>query len=436
MHVPGKRLKSPLTQAAEVSYDSDTRLHVCDKRTRVRFLVDTGSVFSLLPRVAYQRAVQRQPLTLHAANRTEIATYGDITMDLHIGLRRDLPCKLIIADVPHAILGADFLTEHRLLVDVGGKKLLDTLTGLSTTGSLGQAPVHSVTTIESLDHPDSQFTHRYSALLEEFADVFEPSSGPVQPPGLPVKHSIVTTGPPVVERPRRLVGERLSAAKQVFADLLEQGIIRPSNSQWASPLHLVPKKDGSWRVTGDYRRLNACTIPDRYPLPIIEDLLQESQGNVFSTVDLQKAFYQIPIAQEDIEKTAVTTPFGLYEFLGTSLGLRNAAQSMQRTMDHVLRKLPFVKVYIDDLFVASSSHEEHLDHLRQLFETLRAANLKINRGKCTFGKPQVLYLGYLVSQHGFQPPPSRVEAIKLYPRPEATTQLRSFLGILNSYNFV
>uniref|UniRef100_A0ABD2WD53 Reverse transcriptase domain-containing protein n=1 Tax=Trichogramma kaykai TaxID=54128 RepID=A0ABD2WD53_9HYME len=124
--------------------------------------------------------------------------------------------------------------------------------------------------------------------------------------------------------------------------------------------------------------MNAVSVPERYPLPIIEDLLQESSEKVFSTVDLQEAFYQILVAEQDIEKTAVTTPFGLFEFLGTSLGLRNSAQTMQRTINHVLRKLPFAKAYVDDIFVASNSHAEHFKHLRQLFETLHKANLKIN----------------------------------------------------------
>uniref|UniRef100_A0ABD2VXS4 Reverse transcriptase domain-containing protein n=1 Tax=Trichogramma kaykai TaxID=54128 RepID=A0ABD2VXS4_9HYME len=146
------------------------------------------------------------------------------------------------------------------------------------------------------------------------------------------------------------------------------------------------------RSESDNRRLNACTVPDIYPLPIIEDLLQESPGNVFSTVDLQTAFYQIPDAEEDIEKSAVTTLFGLFEFLGTSLGLSNSALSMQRTMNHILRNLPFAKAYIGDIFVSSSLHEEHLTHLWQLFTTLKEANLKLNQQKCTFGKREVLYM--------------------------------------------
>ncbi|CAB0044246.1 unnamed protein product [Trichogramma brassicae] len=170
-----------------------------------------------------------------------------------------------------------------------------------------------------------------------------------------------------------------------------------------------------------------------YPLPIIEDLLQESPGNVFSTVDLQKAFYQIPVAEEDIEKTAVTTPFGLFEFLGTSLGLRNSAQSMQRTMNHILRNLPFAKAYIDDIFVASSSHEEHLAHLRQLFTTLREANLKLNEQKCTFGRREVLYLGFQVTPDGFSPPDAKIQAIEKYAKPTDATELRRFLGMLNYY---
>ena len=251
-------------------------------------------------------------------------------------------------------------------------------------------------------------------------------------PDSPVRHSIVTTRPPIVERPRRLTGDRLTAAKAEFAMLLDRGIIWSSSSQWTSPLNLVPKKDVSLRARGDYRRLNACTIPDRYPLPVIEDL-HEVQGQVFSKVDLQRAFYRIPVAEKDIPKTAVTTPFGLFDFVGMPLGLRNSTETLQRTMDHLLRKLPFVKCYLDDLFVASQSHKENLDHLRQVLETLRAAKLKINLAKCAFGKPQIVYLGYVVTKDGFKPPQQKIEAIESYPRPEHSAGLRRFLGMVNYY---
>uniref|UniRef100_A0ABD2WAQ9 RNA-directed DNA polymerase n=1 Tax=Trichogramma kaykai TaxID=54128 RepID=A0ABD2WAQ9_9HYME len=406
-------------------------MHVSDKRDNILFLVDSGSSVSLLPKARSPKPLTVQPLTLYAANHAPIATYGTLKKTLNLGLRRDFQCDFTIADVPLAILGADFLAHHGLLPDCKNQEIIDSLTGLRAKGSLRVAPIHSVSTLETAE--ENTVAQQYARLVDEFSDLFEQSAGPVQIKSLPVKHNIITTGPTISERPRRLTGDRLAAAKKVFDDLLNQGIIRPSNSQWASPLHLVPKRNGSWRVTGDYRRLNAVTVPDRYPLPIIEDLLQESPGKVFSTVDLQKAFYQIPVAEQDIEKTAVTTPFGLFEFLGTSLGLRNSAQTMQRTINHVLRKLPFAKAYVDDIFVASNSHAEHLMHLRQLFETLREANLKINRQKCTFGKPQVLYLGYQVSSDGFRPPPAKIEAISDYPQPTNATELRRFLGMVNYY---
>ncbi|CAB0044892.1 unnamed protein product [Trichogramma brassicae] len=249
----------------------------------------------------------------------------------------------------------------------------------------------------------------------------------------PVQHRIVTSGQPVFARPRRLAGDRLAAAKAEFKKLLDRGIIRPSSSQWASPLHLVPKPGNTWRITGDYRLLNARTQPDRHPLPIIEDLLQESVGKVFSVVDLYKAFYQIPVAEEDISKTAVTTPFGLFEFVGMPLGLRNSAQTFQRTMNYLLRDLDFVRCYQDDILVLSASHEQHLQHLRELLTILKRARLFVNWEKCQIGRSEVVFAGYLISERGFEPPAAKVEAIARFPKPSDSTQLRRFIGMLNFY---
>jgi hypothetical protein len=132
----------------------------------------------------------------------------------------------------------------------------------------------------------------------------------------------------VFARPRQLAPEKRRIDEEEFLALEKAGIIYRSNSPWASPLHLVPKKDGSWRPCGDYRCLNAVTIPDRYPLPNKQSLNDRMAGfTVFSKIDL--AYHQIPIAEEDIQKTVIATPFGLWEFLFMAFVLRNAAQALQ-----------------------------------------------------------------------------------------------------------
>ena len=171
--------------------------------------------------------------------------------------------------------------------------------------------------------------------------------------------------------PRRFMGEKLAAAKQHFDLLLQQGIIRPFSSQWASLLHLI-KKGTSYRISGDDSRLNAITVPDWYPIPRIEDLLLSLHGShIFSKLDLNRSYFQIPVAQQDIEKTAVTTPFGLFEFVGMPLGLRNATQTSEHYIDAEFRHLPFVHVYLDNVLIASSGMAEHLQYLRSVLEIVR-----------------------------------------------------------------
>ena len=214
----------------------------------------------------------------------------------------------------------------------------------------------------------------------------------------------------------------------------EAGTIRHSNSPWSSSLHIVPKQSGGWRPCVDYRRLNEAITVDRYRLPYIQDFNSRlAEFCIFSKIDLISEYHQIPMATEPIPKTAIATPFGLWEFLSMPFGLKNAAQTFQRLMDGILQDLDFAFVYPDDILIASTSKLQHLEHLRRIFKLLSFKCLIINKSKCVSGVSELDYVGHTVTSNGIRPLTGRIQAIKQLPIPQTRGELQQFLGMIIYY---
>jgi hypothetical protein len=298
--------------------------------------------------------------------------------------------------------------------------------------------VIQVNTMQSV--PQQQDTNDHpvaiSDLLMEFQDVFTPKIG--LPPPRECDHDIplVKGSKPPNIRPYRISHKQKEEVEKLIKEMLQDSTIRPSHNPYASSAILVRKKDGSWRMCIDYRELNSHTIKNKFPIPIIEDLLDELFGEkVFTKLDLKSGYHQIRMKEVDVHKTTFRTYLGHYEFLVMPFGLSNAPTTFRTFMNKIfaphLRK--FVLVFFDDILVFNQSLEDHVLHLKQVLQILRDNELTAKKSKCVFAVPQVEYLGHVIGAQGVSTVPNKVETIKNWPTPKIVTQLRSFLGLTCYY---
>ncbi|GFW53084.1 retrovirus-related Pol polyprotein from transposon 17.6 [Trichonephila clavipes] len=387
-----------------------SRLFLIDRKSGQKFLIDSGSEICVIPPSPTMNKPPQSNFSLFAANNTKIPAYGMVRKELNLGLRRPFIWTFIIADVSSPIIGADFLKHFNLLIVLKKKRLMDVETSLFTPCVFSNIVQPSILTVDA--------NISFKNILSEYPDLSNPSLISKSASHGTVHH-IFTTGPPVTARPRRPHPKLYDTVKVEFEFLLAQGIIRPSKSPWSSPLHVVPKSDSTVRPVGDYRQLNSVTEFDSYPMPYLNDFAHALHGKrIFSEIDIFKAFHQIPIAECDIPKTAVTTPWGLYEYTHLCFGLVNAQQTFMRFMHEVLRGLPFCFVYLDDILCYSENAEEHRSHLRTIFQRLSSYGLKLNISNCVFGVTELIFLGHLITPDGIKPLPDKVQTVLDYKQPE------------------
>jgi len=218
--------------------------------------------------------------------------------------------------------------------------------------------------------------------------------------------------------------------------MLRQGVIRPSSSAFSSPALLIRKPDRTWRFCVDYRALNDATIKDKFPMPVVEELLDELRGAKFFTkLDMRSGYHQVLMFVGDVEKTVFRTHQGLFEFLVMPFGLMNAPATFQALMNDVL--LPylrgFVLVFFDDILIYSSLWTDHLRHVCTVLRTLQDHQLFLKRSKCAFGQSSVAYLGHVISEEGVAMDKQKVQAVLDWPVPKSARVVCGFLGLAGYY---
>lgn len=274
------------------------------------------------------------------------------------------------------------------------------------------------------------------SLLTDYQDVFVGPNNPLSRTHL-VEHTIDTGDARPIKLPlRRQAMAKIDIIDDQITTMLDQGIIRPSNSSWAFREVLVDKKDGTPRFCVDYRRLNAITTKDAYPLPRLDDSLDGMGGaQWFCTLDLASGYWQVPMAEKDKGKTAFATRQGLFEYNVMPFGLTNAPATFERLMELVLRGMTWkqCQVYLDDVIVFGKTFEETLDNLEKTLYRLRKANLKLKPKKCSLFQTEVHFLGHIISKDGIKCDPQKLETIQKWPHPETVTQLKGFLGLCSYY---
>jgi hypothetical protein len=332
------------------------------------------------------------------------------------------------------ILGIDyFLTKYDGVISCA--KRMVTLT--SPQGERIEVHVNMPATAEAIVNHLEEKSLEHIRIVCEYPNAF-PEELPGIPPDRDIEFSIelLPRTAPISKRPYWMDVKYLIELKKQIDKLLEKGFIRPGSSPWGALVLFVNKKDGSRGMSVDYRSLNEVTIKNKYPLPWIEDLVDQMTGaKVFSKIDLRSGYHQLKIRTEGIPKTTITKRYGLYEFLVMYFGLTNASAYFMNLMNIVFMEYlnQFVVVFIDDILVYSQSEEAHENHLGLVLQKLRDNQLYAKFSKCDFWLKEVAFLGHIITIGEIKVDPDKISEILNWKQPTDVSKIRSFLGLAGYY---
>ena len=405
------------------------------------FKVDTGSDVSIINSKFVdkeKRKICKNFVNLRYPTGEKVRVEFWTEMKVELG-KYSLEIPMFIADInDECLLGIDFLKMvnlDKVFESAFGIPILEKeIARIEDSSEKVPIPLKELYKANS-QHLSEIEKESFVDFLNEFDDLF--SENIIAGNCNVVEHVVnVRDSPPIKQVPRRIPIQMREEVDKILEDMSSQGVIEESQSPWVSPAVMVKKKDGSIRFCVDYRKLNEVTIKDSYPLPRIDDILDQLAGNSwFSTLDLKSGYWQIKIRPEDKEKTAFSIGKGLWQFTIMPFGLCNAPATFERLMEKVLRNLlsKICLVYLDDVIIFGKSFTEMINNLKIVFLRLREANLKLNPKKCVLFNKNVKYLGHVVSAEGVVTDPDKITVVKDWPIPHTKKQLRSFLGFCSYY---
>lgn len=349
---------------------------------------------------------------------------GEVLLPVNFGSTEKHFPFVLVPSVKHTvILGVDFCREFEITLDFA-------------TNSWSSR--REISSISPVVHSRENLTPAQQSSLNSVIADYEKLGASGLGCTSKIQH-VIDTGEsaPIKQRQYPLSPVMMEHVNQELDKMLSLGVIQPSKSPWSSPILLVKKKSGEYRLCFDGRKLNAATRKDSYPLPRVDYILSKlGRAKYMSSIDLKSAFWQIPLSPESREKTAFSVPGrGLFEFVRMPFGLCNAPKTLQRLMDEVFGPEldPYVFVYLDDLVIVTATFEEHIAILCKVLDRLKAAGFTVNVDKCEFCLPSLKFLGFVVDQHGLRTDPDKVSAISSLPKPNTVTEVRRALGLFSWY---